>query len=63
MAKTEAYTKAEVDELIDNVSGGSSETVFSVKRALDEYIQNMDTEVYGAEVVASWTDSEGYYNP
>lgn len=63
MAKTEAYTKAEVDKMLDDVSGGSSETAASVKRALDGYIQNMDTEVYGAEVVASWTDNEGNYNP
>lgn len=63
MGKTEAYTKAEVDRLLDEVSGGSSETAASVKRALDGYIKSMDTEIYGAEVVASWTDAEGNYNP
>jgi hypothetical protein len=60
MGKTEAYTKAEVDKLLDEVSGGSSETAASVKRALDGYIQNIDTELYGAEVVAKWTTEEGY---
>lgn len=67
MGKTEAYTKAEVDRLLDEVSGGSSETAASVKRALDGYIQNIDTELYGAETVARWTttDEEGHttYNP
>lgn len=62
MAKTEAYTKAEVDRLLDEVSGGSSETAASVKRALDGYIQNMDTEVYGADVVSKWT-VDGVYTP
>lgn len=63
MGKTEAYTKAEVDRLLDEVSGGSSETAASVKRALDGYIQNIDTELYGAEVVAKWTSEDGTYNP
>lgn len=67
MGKTEAYTKTEVDRLLDEVSGGSSETAAFVKRALDGYIQNIDTELYGAETVARWTttDEEGHttYNP
>ena len=62
VAKTDVYTKTEVDKLLDDVSGGSSETAASVKRALDGYIQSLDTEVYGAEVVAGWTSDEGY-NP
>lgn len=32
-----AYSKAEVNALLDEVSGGSSETAASVKRQLDEY--------------------------
>ena len=63
VAKTDVYTKTEVDRLLDEVSGGSSETAASVKRALDGYIQNMDTEVYGADVVASWTAEDGTYTP
>ena len=63
VAKTDVYTKTEVDKLLDDVSGGSSETAASVKRALDGYIQNMDTEVYGAEVVAGWTAEDGTYTP
>lgn len=62
-AKTETYTKTEVDRLLDEVSGGSSETAASVKRALDNYIQSIDTELYGADIVASWTDAEGNYAP
>lgn len=62
-AKTETYTKAEVDKLLDEVSGGSSETAASVKRALDNYIQSIDTELYGADIVAGWTDAEGNYAP
>lgn len=67
MGKTEAYTKAEVDRMLDEVTGGSSETADSVKRALDGYIQNIDTELYGAETVARWTTTDGEgnttYNP
>jgi hypothetical protein len=63
VAKTDVYTKTEIDKLLDDVSGGSSETAASVKRALDGYIQNMDTEVYGADVVASWTSDENGYVP
>ena len=32
-----AYSKAEINDLLDKVSGGSSETAASVKRQLDEY--------------------------
>lgn len=63
VAKTDVYTKTEVDRLLDEVSGGSSETAASVKRSLDGYIQNMDTEVYGSDVVASWTAEDGSYVP
>ena len=63
VAKTDVYTKAEVNDLLDGISGGSSETAASVKRALDGYIQSMDTEVYGAEVVAGWTAEDGTYIP
>lgn len=63
VAKTDVYTKTEVDRLLDEVSGGSSETAASVKRALDGYIQNLDTEVYGADVVAKWTSEENGYAP
>ena len=62
-AKSETYTKSEVDKLLDDVSGGSSETAASVKRALDNYIQSIDTELYGAEIVAGWTDAKGNYAP
>ena len=63
VAKGDVYTKSQVDALLDEVSGGSSETAASVKRALDGYIQNIDTELYGAEVVAKWTGEDGTYSP
>ena len=62
-AKTDLYTKTEIDRLLDEVSGGSSETAASVKRALDGYIKNMDTEVYGTDVVEGWTGEDGSYTP
>ena len=61
-AKTETYTKAEIDKFLDDVTGGSTESAASVKRALDAYIKDTDTEIYGAETVASWTDGTEY-NP
>ena len=61
-AKTETYTKAEIDKFLDDVTGGSTESAASVKRALDAYIKDTDTEIYGAETVASWT-SGTEYNP
>lgn len=62
-AKTETYNKTEIDKFLDDVTGGSSESAASVKRALDGYIQNMDTEVYGADVVAKWTSTDEEGNP
>lgn len=63
VAKTDVYTKTEIDKLLDDVTGGSSESAASVKRALDGYIQSTDTEIYGAELVASWTGEDGTYTP
>lgn len=63
VAKTDVYTKAEVNQLLDDVTGGTSESAASVKRALDSYIQSTDTELYGAELVASWTAEDGTYTP
>ena len=62
-AKTEIYSKTEIDKFLDDVTGGSTESAASVKRALDAYIQNIDTELYGAETVNGWKDAEGNYTP
>ena len=60
--KTDVYTKQEINVLLDEVEGGSTESASSVKRALDTYIQSMDTEVFGAETVTEWR-AGGTYNP
>lgn len=62
-AKTETYSKTEIDKFLDDVTGGSTESAASVKRALDAYIQSTDTELYGAETVNGWKDAEGNYAP
>lgn len=59
VARTEVYTKTEIDKLLDD----GSEAADSVKRALDAYIQNIDTELYGLELVQRWTQDDGTYNP
>lgn len=44
-----AYSKAEVNALLDEVSGGSSETAASVKRQLDEYKTSNNERVAAIE--------------
>lgn len=44
-----AYSKAEVNALLDQVSGGSSETAASVKRQLDEYKTSNNERVASLE--------------
>lgn len=60
--KTDVYTKQEINALLDEVEGGSTESASSVKRALDTYIQSMDAEVFGTEKVTEWRES-GTYSP
>lgn len=60
---TDAYTKDEVAELIEEAGGGDSSAVEAVKKSLADYIQNTDTELYGAELVESWTAADGTYAP
>lgn len=62
-AKSETYSQAEVNKLIQTVSGDSSESAASVKRTLDTYIAATDAEIYGSTVVEGWKDEEGNYNP
>lgn len=59
-AKTETYNKTEINKLLDDVTGGSTESAASVKRALDAYIQSTDAEIYGTTLVGEWTTDEGY---
>jgi hypothetical protein len=47
--KSETYTQAEVNALLDQVTGGTSETAASVKRQLDTYVASNDTRVQNAE--------------
>lgn len=44
-----AYSKAEINDLLDKVSGGSSETAASVKRQLDEYKSSNNQRVTDIE--------------
>jgi len=64
-AKSEVYTKGETDTAITNkikeFTGG--ESAADVLLALSDYKKANDTEIYGAEKVASWTDNEGKYTP
>jgi hypothetical protein len=63
--KNEVYTKGETDTAITNkikeFTGG--ESAADVLLALNDYKKANDTEIYGADKVASWTDSEGKYTP
>ncbi len=63
--KSETYTKGEVDTAITNkikdMTGG--ESAKDVLLELRDYKKANDTEIYGSEKVASWTDTEGNYNP
>lgn len=52
----DAYTKTEIDSLNAN----SSNEIKAVKAALNTYIQNLDKEIYGAEVVEKWGESGEY---
>lgn len=63
VAKTEIYTKGQIDQMLEDIEGGSTESAASVKRALDAYIQDTDTEVYGADLVTEWTAEDGTYTP
>ena len=59
--KSETYTKTEVGDLINQITGGDFEnTATSVKQALDNYIKSNDTELYGSDVVNSWTVDNKY---
>lgn len=60
--KLDVYTKNEINKLLNDVAGGSSESAESVSRALNAYIQYTDTELYGAEKVEKWNET-GTYNP
>lgn len=64
-AKSEVYTKGETDTAITNkikeFTGG--ESAADVLLALNDYKKANDTEIYGAEKVASWTNEEGVYTP
>ncbi len=61
--KTETYTKGEISDLINQITGGNFEnTATSVKQALDNYIKANDAELYGSDVVNNWT-VDGKYTP
>lgn len=47
--KTETYSAAHIDELLEAVSGGSSETAASVKVQLDSYKETNDARVKAVE--------------
>lgn len=47
--KTETYSSTQIDELLEAVSGGSSETAASVKVQLDAYKQSNDDRVAAVE--------------
>lgn len=61
--KDDVYTKAQVDDIVDSITASSSESAGSVKIALNSYINSIDTELYGADVVNGWTDGDGKYAP
>jgi hypothetical protein len=54
-----AYSKAEVNALLDQVSGGSSETAASVKRQLDEYKTSNNQRVSDIETSLSADGATG----
>lgn len=54
-----AYSKAEVNALLDQVSGGSSETAASVKRQLDEYKTSNNQRVSDIETSLSADGTTG----
>ena len=53
-----AYSKAEVNALLDKVSGGSSETAASVKRQLDTYVSENNNRVSNIEAKNNTQDAE-----
>lgn len=48
-AKTETYSQIEIDELLEGIQAGSSESAASVKTQLDAYKKVVNTEVWGNE--------------
>ena len=63
--KSETYTQSEVNtaisEKISEMTGG--ESAAEVLSALNKYKKATDTEIYGSDKVASWTDGDGKYTP
>lgn len=47
--KSQVYNQDEIDELLDNIQAGSSESAASVKTQLDSYKKVVNTEVWGNE--------------
>lgn len=47
--KGEIYNKEEIDDLLDGIQGGASESAASVKTQLDAYKKIVDAEVWGDE--------------
>lgn len=50
--KGDLYTKGEIDELLEGIQGGASESAASVKTQLDAYKKVVNTEVWGDEAGA-----------
>ena len=47
--KSQTYSQDEIDELLENIQAGSSESAASVKTQLDSYKKIVNTEVWGNE--------------
>lgn len=47
--KSQVYNQDEIDELLENIQAGSSESAASVKTQLDSYKKVVNTEVWGNE--------------
>ena len=50
--KGEIYTKSEIDDLLEGIQGGASESAASVKTQLDAYKKVVNAEVWGDEAGA-----------
>jgi hypothetical protein len=50
--KSEIYTKTEIDELLDGIQGGASESAASVNTKLEAYKKVVNAEVWGDEAGA-----------
>ena len=48
-AKGETYTKSEIDDLLEGIQGGASESAASVNTKLEAYKKVVNTEVWGNE--------------